>query len=80
MKTLTNEQQTIIVAVLCQKLMTAYRLLSKPEEAKGNNLTLTGRNDLKRFASELCHVLLALEMPIEEIVRIAARFGLAGSV
>ena len=80
MKTLTKEHQTIIVAVLCQKLMTAYRLLSKPEDASGNNLTWTGRNDLERFASELCHVLLALEMPIEEIVRIAARFGTQGNI
>jgi hypothetical protein len=80
MTTLNNQQQTLIVAVLCQKLMTAYRLLSKPEDASGNQLTLTGRNDLKRFASELCQVLLALEMPIEEIVRIAARFGIQGNL
>jgi hypothetical protein len=77
MNALTKEQQSLIVAVLCQNLIKAYRLLSRPEDAGGNRLTPTGRNDLSRFASELYQVLLALEMPSEDIERIAARFGVS---
>lgn len=76
MNTLTKENQSLIVAVLYQNLIKVYRLLSKPEDPRGNTLTPTGRNDLKLFASELCRVLLALEIPLEDIERIAARFGL----
>ena len=76
MNTLSKENKSLIVAVLYQKLINVYRLLSKPEDPGGNALTPTGRNDLTLFASELCQVLLALEMPIEDIKRIAARFGL----
>jgi hypothetical protein len=75
MNTLTKEQQSLVVAVLCQNLIKAYRLLSNPEGASGNRLTPTGRNDLNRFASELYHVLLALEMPGEDLEQIAARYG-----
>jgi hypothetical protein len=74
--TISKEQKNLIVAVLCQKLVTAYRLLSKPATEAGNKLTRTGRDDLELFASELCQVLLALEMPVEEILRIAGEFRL----
>ena len=76
MNTLSQENKSLIVAVLYQNLIKVYRLLSKPEDPRGNTLTPTGRNDLNRFASELCQVLLALEMPIEDIERSATRFGL----
>jgi hypothetical protein len=76
MNALTKENKSLIVAVLYQNLIKVYRLLSKPEDPRGNTLTPTGRNDLKLFASELCRVLLALEIPLEDIERTAARFGL----
>jgi hypothetical protein len=80
MNTLTKKQQTLVVAVLCQNLIKAYRLLSKPEDASGNRLTPTGRNDLNCFASELYQALLALEMPGEDLEQIAARFGVVETV
>jgi hypothetical protein len=76
MNTLSKENKSLIIAVLYQNLIKVYRLLSKPEDSGGNTLTPTGRNDLKLFASELSQVLLALEIPIEDIEGVAARFGL----
>ncbi len=67
MKTLTKEQQSLIVAVLCQKLMKAYRLLAQDEYSSDNKLTEMGRTDVKRFASELRDILLELGMPLEVI-------------
>ena len=70
MKTLSKEQQSLIVAVLCQKLMKAYRLLAQDEYSSDNKLTEMGRTDVKRFASELRDILLELGMPLEVIALI----------
>ena len=70
MKTLSKEQQSLIVAVLCQKLMKAYRLLAQDEYSSDNKLTEMGLTDVKRFASELRDILLELGMPLEVIALI----------
>jgi len=67
MKTLTKDQQSLIVAVLCQRLMKAYRLLAVNEHSSGNTLTEMGRRDIEGFASELRDILLELGMPLEVI-------------
>jgi hypothetical protein len=72
MNILSKEQNSLVVAVLSQKLAKAYCLLSPDKDAAYRKLTQTGRSNVERFANELCEILILLGMPTEELNSIRA--------